>query len=153
VSGELKGIWQERAEDPTFKERNEEYANLKAVYRGYEKGENPPKWWTRGSLGKPLLYDDRSPSQREERLIVNIASQVVNHWSSQLGKVPMVTALPQSSVEGDLKMADRKSDLIWTSLDQSSMSVQQLRQAHRFSLDGDAVYSVCLLYTSPSPRD
>lgn len=142
MSGELKAIWEERAADPTFKERNEEYDNVKAVYRGYEKGENPPKWWTRGSLGKPLLYDDGAPNQREDRLIVNIASQVVNHWSSQLGKVPIVTALPMSSVDADLKLADRKSDLIWTSLNQSSMSVQQLRQAHRFSLDGDAVYSV-----------
>lgn len=142
MSGELKALWQERAEDPTFKERNEEYHNLKAVYRGYEMGENPPKWWSRGSLGKPLLYDDGAPNQREERLVVNIASQVVNHWSSQLGRVPVVNALPLSGSDGDLKLADRKSDLIWTSMNISSMSVQQLRQAYRFSLDGDAVYSI-----------
>ena len=137
----LIDIWKERAEDPIFKERNDEYKNLAEVYRGYEKGDTPPKAWSRGSLGKPLLYDEANPN-REERLIVNIASQVVNHWSSQLGQVPKVKALPMSALDADLKLADRKSDLIWTSFYASSLRVQQLQQAHRFSLDGDAVYSV-----------
>jgi hypothetical protein len=128
-------MYKERLGDPAFERRDKEYRAFQAYYLGRgESGEgydNP--------LGKPLLRDVVT---RADGLVINIAAQVINHFSAMFAKMPNVRALPASPEPDQLALANKKTGYIRFVFNRSSMKAQQPLQSHRFALKGDALYGV-----------
>jgi hypothetical protein len=142
----LKDVWEERANQPEFAQRNKDYGRYDSYYRGIPAPDDErPGWWTRGSGGYPRNIDEQLKGRGDPRaaaLVVNWASQVVNHFTSMFARMPRVHKLPAGSGDAERLLADQLTDHIRTVFMQSRMGALQGRQAHWFSKFGDAVYSV-----------
>lgn len=135
MGGNLETLWKMRAGAKTFKDRDSLYRTLEDYVLSRSSTRAPTN-----ISPKPLLLDAEDAA--DERVLVNWASQVVNHRVASFSRIPRTWNLPWSGEPEAVRLAQKNTNFIYSVFAKSSMKALQPLQAWRFSVRGEAVQGV-----------